>query len=523
MPADPDLRLGIDVGGTNTDAVIMDRDDRLVAKVKTPTTEDVTTGVRTAVAAVLDAHDGHRARITHAMLGTTHATNAVLRRRGLGRVAVVRIAGPASHSIPPLTGWPTDLREVVSAGTVVVDGQIEYDGREDVPLDVTALRTFLASLTGEVDAVAITGVFSPVDDRHERAAAEVVREVLGDVPVVLSSDMGTIGILDRENSTVLNGALIGVVSDVARAFTTSLHELGVDAECYFAQNDGTLMSVEHVTAHPVLTIGSGPANSLRGAAFLAGVPDAMVVDIGGTSADVGALSGGFPRESSLPVDVGGVRTNFRMPDLLAVAIGGGSLLAGGHGSVPLTVGPDSAGARLHGSALCFGGTTATLTDAAVVTGRAQVGTTDPSASLDPDRAAAAVALADTALREAVDRMKLSAHDEPLIAVGGGSVLLEDLPPGVSVVHRPEHHEVANAVGAAIATVSATLDRLYALAGRERADVLAEARAAALADVVRFGGDPQRCAVVDVEEIQLSYLAVPVIRYRIKAAAPLAGL
>ena len=117
-----DLRLGIDVGGTNTDAVVLDRADGLVAKAKRPTTADVSGGIAAAVDAVLSAPGVEPGRVTHVMLGTTHATNAVLERRGLERVAVVRIGRPSTTSVPPLMMWPDDLRAAVSAGEAVVGG-----------------------------------------------------------------------------------------------------------------------------------------------------------------------------------------------------------------------------------------------------------------------------------------------------------------------------------------------------------------------------------------------------------------
>ena len=361
-----DLRLGIDVGGTNTDAVVLDREDHLQAKAKAPTTPDVSSGIEAAVDAVLEAGHIDRSRISHAMLGTTHATNAVLERRRLHRVAVLRIGAPATLSVRPLLTWPAELREVVSGGETVVRGGIELDGREIVPFDATAVRDFLVPLRGKVDAVAITSVFAPVSSRHELAAAEVAREVMGDdIHLSLSHEIGALGILERENSTVLNGALLGVAREVAGTLREALARRGIGAALYFAQNDGTLMALEHALRFPVLTIGSGPANSLRGAAYLTGRDEGIVIDVGGTSTDIGVLVGGFPRESSQAVEIGGIRTNFRMPDIVSIAIGGGTIVR------PGAVGPDSVAWRIQREALAFGGSTPTLTDAALMAGRAR--------------------------------------------------------------------------------------------------------------------------------------------------------
>src|SRR5262245_37584578 len=130
-----DYRLGIDVGGTNTDAVVLDSADRLVAKAKVPGTPDITSGIVAAIDAVLSAPGVKPHRISHVMLGTTHATNAVLERRNLRRVAVIRIGGPATHSIRPMFGWPAELADTISVGTTIVEGGIEFDGRDLSPLD----------------------------------------------------------------------------------------------------------------------------------------------------------------------------------------------------------------------------------------------------------------------------------------------------------------------------------------------------------------------------------------------------
>ncbi len=211
-----DLRLGIDVGGTHTDAVILDLDNTVLAKTKQTTTQDVTTGIRNAIAAVV-SHEGIGAdRISHVMLGTTHATNAVLERRRLHQVAVLRVGSPSSLAVRPLYGWPTDLVAAVGGHTCIVGGGFEYDGREIVPFDSVATREFFASVAGSVDAVAVTSVFSPMSFDHELAAAEIARQELGEnVVLSLSHEVGTLGLLPRENATVLNAALTGVAREVA--------------------------------------------------------------------------------------------------------------------------------------------------------------------------------------------------------------------------------------------------------------------------------------------------------------------
>jgi N-methylhydantoinase A/oxoprolinase/acetone carboxylase beta subunit len=519
VPA-PDYRLGIDVGGTNTDAVIMDGADRVIAKAKVPGTPDITGGITAAIDTVLRAPEADPRRISHVMLGTTHATNAVLERRKLRRIAVIRIGGPATHSIRPMFGWPPDLTQAISAGAIIVDGGIEFDGRDLAQLDTDAIARFLGEVASTADGVAITSVFAPVSARHELAAAEVVKRELGEVHVSLSHEIGSIGLLERENATILNGALAGVANDVAIATHEALAAHQLRPTTFFAQNDGTLMSLDQALRYPVLTIGSGPANSVRGAAFLTGTADSLVIDVGGTSTDVGVLVNGFPRESSQGVEIGGIRTNFRMPDLVTIALGGGTVVSGADGGV--RIGPRSVGYLLRQEALVFGGPTPTLTDSAVAAGRAELG--DPELTARRRRMLArALALADGMLADAIDRMKTSRDDRPLVAVGGGSILIPDRIPGVSEVIRPEHFDTANAVGAAIASVSGQVDRIFHMGPGGRQVALDEACDEARERAVAAGADPGTVQIVEMEEIPLAYLTSPAVRIRVKAAGALGGL
>jgi len=523
----PDCRLGVDVGGTNTDAVIMDADDRVIAKAKVPGTADITSGIVTAIDAVLGTPGIEPQRISHVMLGTTHATNAVLERRDLRRVAVIRIGGPATYSIRPMFGWPRDLVEAVSVGAAIVDGGIEFDGQDLSPLDTDAIARFLGQVGDQADGVVITSVFAPVSARHELLAAEVVKRELGDVHTSLSHEIGSIGLLERENATILNGALAGVARDVAGAMRDALTAHGLRPVTFFAQNDGTLMGLDQALRYPVLTIGSGPANSVRGAAFLTGISDSLVADVGGTSTDVGVLTNGFPRESAQGVEIGGVRTNFRMPDLVTIALGGGTVVSGDPGDV--RIGPRSVGYLIQQEALVFGGTTPTLTDGAVAAGRADLGEAvnggAGAGSIGRYRQVLAEALArsDVMLAEAIDRVKTSKEDRPLIAVGGGSILVPDRIPGVSEIIRPEHFDAANAVGAAIASVSGQVDRIFHLGPDGRQAVLDEARDEARERAVAAGADPGTVQIIEVEEIPLAYLTSPAVRIRVKAAGTLGGV
>ena len=510
-----DLSVGVDVGGTNTDAVVIDAAGRVLAHTKQPTTDDVTGGIRVGIAAVLADLGADRARVSRVMLGTTHATNAIVQRRGLDRVATIRLGAPAATGFPPLLGWPDDLQRLVLADSAMVRGGHMVDGTPIAPLDRDAVLRFLDRL-GDVDAIAISGIFSPSTPDQEHEVARLVREHRGpDIRVFVSSDIGPTGLLERENATVLNAALYGVARSVVDALGTVVDEEGLDATTYFAQNDGTLMSLDYAVQFPVLTIGSGPANSIRGAAYLSGVDDAIVVDVGGTTSDFGVVVDGFPRESTHPREIGGVRTNFRMPDVVSVGIGGGTIVDPATGAV----GPGSVGHRITAEALLFGGSTPTLTDAAALAGAAIDGRGIPEVSRATREAlGAALDVARERIEEAVERLSFGRTDLPLIVVGGGGFLVPDVVAGAGAVIRPDHGGVANAVGAAISLAGGRADELTVVEDREQA--LAAASKAAIAKAIQAGADPLQVEVVDVLETPVTYTERPMLRISVKAAGPL---
>ena len=496
-----DYRLGIDVGGTNTDAVILDNATlEVIAAVKSPTTQQTSDGVLAAIDQVLQAAPIDPASIRFAMIGTTHATNAILERRGLGRVGVIRLAAPATTSVPPLEGWPDDLSGAIGGHIAVVRGGFEVDGRVIAEIDEDEIREACRSMRGNVDAVAIAGVFSPVDESQEQRAAEIAAEELG-VPVSVSAEIGSIGLLERENATILNAALMQTLRSMADGLRRALDERGISAHMFFGQNDGTLMEIDFALRYPVLTIGGGPTNSIRGAAHLSGLRDGVVVDVGGTTTDIGMLVDGFPRQSSESFTLGGVRTNFRMPDILSIALGGGTVVRADGDEI--TVGPDSVGYRLVHDSRSFGGDTLTATDIALSAGIATIDNAS-AAYLPVELVTASRQAIRGLLEDAVDQMKLSAAPVPVILVGGGGIIVGDELAGVSEIVKPPHLGAANAVGVALGDIAGEVEKIVA-GGGSREATRSAAAAEATERAIDAGADPDSVEITAIEELPVSYM------------------
>lgn len=512
------MRIGIDVGGTNTDAVLMDGNS-VLAWHKTPTTPDVTSGITAALQAVLAETGIAPDAISTVMIGTTHFTNAIVERRRLTPVAAVRLGLPATQVLPPMVDWPGDLRQAIGNRSYLAHGGHEFDGREISALDENELRGIAADIRSRaIRSVAVSSVFSPVNPQIEERAAAILREEIPGLAVTLSHEIGRIGLLERENAAIMNACLRDLAVHIVKSFEKSLNDLNISASFYLSQNDGTLMNADFAEKYPVLTFASGPTNSMRGAAFLSGVKEAMVIDVGGTTSDVGMLIHGFPREASVTVEVGGVRTNFRMPDVYSFGLGGGSLVRRENGS--LRIGPDSVGYELTSKALIFGGHTLTTTDIAVAGGLADIGDRAAVRSLDRQFVQTAIANIQEKVEVAVDRMKTSAEPCPVIVVGGGSILISQTVRGASEMIKPPHFAVANAIGAAIAQVGGETDRIFSLEKVSREEALTQARQEAFQKTVAAGADPATIQIVDVEEVPLTYLPSNATRIRMKAVGDL---
>jgi N-methylhydantoinase A/oxoprolinase/acetone carboxylase beta subunit len=509
-------RIGIDVGGTNTDAVLIG-DGQVVGAVKAPTTADVTSGILNALSRLLATDSAASKPVDAVMIGTTHFVNAVVQRRGLTKIGAIRIGMPASASLPPLCDWPADLANVVQGPIAMVEGGHDYDGRPFMPLDTKAVQHAARDMAAQsIRSVAISAIFSPLDQSHERAAAAVIAEEIPQVAITCSSDLGRIGLLERENAALLNAALAKLARDTVAAFERAIADSGLSAPLYITQNDGTVAEAAQAQRLPIYSFASGATNSMRGAAYLSGIADGMVIDVGGTTTDVGQIRNGFPREANSVVNVGGVRTLFRMPDLLSIGLGGGSYVS----LDPLSVGPLSVGYRLTLDALAFGGTQLTTSDVGIAVGLLKIGDRLKVAHLDRITCHRVLDHMRAMIEESLDHMKTEAGDVTLLAVGGGAFLVPQKLDGVREVVRVTHGDCANAVGAAIAQVSGEVDQVFQNMTREQAISIAERLAFDRATTA--GADSATLSVIDTEDIPIAYLPGNARRVRVRCVGDIAA-
>ena len=515
------MRLGVDVGGTNTDAVVID--GRVVlGKAKSPTTQpSVAGGITESVNQAIRSAGIKANEINAAMIGTTQVTNAIAERRRLLQTAVVRVCLPANTSLQPMVDWPQALVEEIGTHFFSVRGGVEVDGSEHAPFDGAALREAAIRIRRDrLRDIAVVGLFSPVDSTSEKLAADIINDEIPEARVTLSSDLGFLGFVERENAAILNASLGGIAQEIVQGFASSLSKAGVNAPVFVSQNNGSLMTAEFARRYPILMAQSGPTNSMRGAAWLTGMDDAVVIDVGGTTTDIGMLANGRPHERALPSDTSGVRTNFRMPDILSLALGGGSIVS--LERTPVLVGPRSVHRHIETEALIFGGDTPTATDVAVGMGRINLGDRNNLSRLTPERLREADQFIRHMISDGIDQMKLSADPVTAIVVGGGARMVPDDVEGIGAIEIPEHADVANAIGAATAPVSGEIDLVLSYTGATRSDAITKARERASERAVAAGANPETLELVEVNEIPLSYTSADTFRVRIIVAGELAA-
>ncbi len=312
------LALGVDTGGTYTDAVLIRDEREVIASAKSLTTRaDLAIGVSRAVSAVLETACVAPDQIGMASLSTTLATNALVEGQG-GRVALIYVGFRDSdlekHGLKDaLKGDPA----------LVLAGGHNHAGGQVAELDIEALEAFLDSHTG-ISGYAVAAQFATRNPAHELEVARVITERTG-VPVTCSHHLSAkLNGPKRAVTAVLNARLIGMIDRLIGRAQDQLQAQGITAPMMVVRGDGALMSAEQARERPIETILSGPAASIVGARWLTEAENALVSDIGGTTTDVALIRDGKPAIDPAGAQVGGFRTMVEAVAMRTHGLGGDS-------------------------------------------------------------------------------------------------------------------------------------------------------------------------------------------------------
>jgi N-methylhydantoinase A/oxoprolinase/acetone carboxylase beta subunit len=313
------LLLGVDTGGTYTDAVLIRDEKEVIASAKSLTTRhDLAIGVGGAIRAVLDQSGVAPTDVSLASLSTTLATNALVEGQG-GRVALIYIGFKQDdlerHGLAEaLKGDPA----------LIMGGGHTHAGSEAAPLDLETLEAFLASEAAGVTGFAVAGLFATRNPAHELEVARIINERTG-APVTCSHQLSAkLNGPKRAVTAVLNARLIGMIDRLIGRAQETLVDLGIHAQMMVVRGDGALMSAEQARERPIETILSGPAASIVGARWMTGAENALVSDIGGTTTDVALLRDGKPAIDPAGARVGEFRTMVEAVAMRTSGLGGDS-------------------------------------------------------------------------------------------------------------------------------------------------------------------------------------------------------
>ncbi len=329
---EPSLVLGIDTGGTYTDGVLLEYESRrVISSHKSLTTKrDFSIGIEDVIEGI-DIEDPSLLRMVS--VSTTLATNAIAEGKGK-RVALF------------LIGYDPDLIErfkmaarLATPSYFFFDGGHDLYGREKKPLDLPGILAKVVELRGQVEAIAVSSYFSPLNPEHENRAYEAIARI-SDLPVVLGHQLSTkLGSVERATTAALNASLLAVLQDFIIAVRRAMERRHIDAPLMVVRGDGTLMSDEFAARTPVETIHSGPAASAIGGRFLSRLDEALIVDVGGTTTDIALIEQGQVSVSEEGATVSDYKTSVKAANLLSIALGGDSHIALGHEN-KILIGPE---------------------------------------------------------------------------------------------------------------------------------------------------------------------------------------
>ena len=474
--------IGIDVGGTNTDAVLL-VNNQLTAAVKQLTSDDIISGICNAMTALITENDINPANIHHINIGTTYLLNAITQRQ-LNKVLALRLAAPATTALDIAAGWHDEMKQlIVAESQQIVSGGYEYNGVEIAPLNESEIQQAIKQAKQQgINAVAITGVFSHLKNDQELMAARLMQD--NGLQASLSHQLGGLGLYNRENSTIINASLSEAFSHLKDALLNSKKQLQLQHSKIFLINGcGTVQEVSESSINhimPILTLHSGPTNSMRGACAVSNSSDAIVVDIGGTTTDIGLLKNGSPVIENVASEIAigtNITCQIMRPRTFSVGLGGGTIITiDDKGDLQLS--DKSLEHNLHRDAICFGGDIITCTDIAIIKQQHTFATKDATETFQAiQQQLQAFTHHDTdSIQQQIDSIYNAMHDRllqlisntvtsqpntatTLLLIGGGALLFREktllshmqqhkLP--INKIKCLDNAGVINAIGAAMA-------------------------------------------------------------------------
>lgn len=511
--------IGIDIGGTHTDGVILNAQGKSLAHGKITTTIPLHQGVKTLITQLLKKTSIDPHAIKSVVMGTTHATNAILEGKNLLKVGLLRLMIGKPQFPSPGFNWPPLLKHAMIGAYETCEGGYECNGKTSSKFHLQEVKNSIERLLEKgCEAISVVGTFSPINGQQENEASRMIQELAGkDFPISLSHQIGGIGLIERENATLLNSALKKVIFEGFISMEQALQQMNIHAPLWLTENNGSLLSLDEAIHFPIKTIGAGPTNSFIGATKLCGIQEAIIVDMGGTSTDVGIVEGGYTRSSLQAAAVGGISLHFSMPDMISLAIGGGSHIQYQNSS--FQIGPQSVAKQLKKLSRVFGGSILTLTDAGVALNLLQIEEgKKENIELSIEEAQTIVKKTCQQIYQAILRLRGKKHDMPVILVGGGAALMKPLIQDFGLNGWiPAEAAVANAYGAGLAEISSVVDKVVSL--KEREKVLHELKEQAKEQAMIKGAQKNQIRIAGISILPFAYTSNALAKVVITASGP----
>jgi hypothetical protein len=515
------MKIGIDIGGTNTHTVLVTEEGKLAAATKQATTSDICTGLSSSIQSLFEKSGTYPDEVKGIFIGTTELLKALFEEKVLAKSALVRI-GRHQTKIQPALNWPSSLKSFLQ-GIYFLESGNRYNGADQIKHFEKELQPLFQQIESHtIEAVCIVGAFSPMYEGEELYVKNEIQKRFPDIPVTSSHQLGSIGFIERENAALLNTLLCLHIRKVLANLHQCFSDLSLNSPFWFTQSNGALMTVQEAMELPVLTIASGVANSLKGASILSQKNDILAVDVGGSMINIGKVRNGQLREVTSTTRLLGIDACLTMPEFISLPFGGGSLPSILDGGLQL-IAPDTWDIKKNG--LAWGGTSWTVSDSFLklypdtfYDKKIDVSGLD---SLDQVECEQVVRYVMERVRSALDVLKEHEDEWPIVLVGGGSPMFNERLFGkYQEVLSPAGYPVSSAIGACFAQVSEVVDKVFWLNHRTKEEIIAEAVAAGKEAVMKKGASTESIQVSYVEEYPFAYLKGEILRVKTKVTGEL---